>query len=175
MEWWAVVYFVVLVVVAALGVNELMRDHRAGFARIALLVGSSAALIASAWAYWEPDTAVLREIDLQRLFVVAVVLTVADTGWTMLDLRDSGENIDRRDFTVIAGGATAVSLLLIAPALWWGYLAAFGAREEGIGTCPIIERHDDAPQQDAVETRHAEPQRTEGSGRDGPLDRPAVE
>lgn len=175
MEWWVVVYFVALVVVTVMGVNEVMRDHRAGFARIALLVCASTSLIASAWAYWEPDAAVIREIDLQRLFVVAVVLTVADMAWAIRDLRDSEEDVDHNDFAVIAGGATVVSLLLIAPALWWGYQAAFGAREEGVGTCPIIERHEDAPQQDAVETGNAEPQRAEGSGRDGPSDRPAVE
>lgn len=137
-----------------------MREHRATFARVALLVCATASLLASAWAYWEPDAAVLREIDLQRLFVVTVALVAGETLWSILDLRESEDDLERKHFVAMSAGVTVASLLILSPALWWGYQGAFGEREEAPGACPIVDSREGARPQDAA-IPGAEPLRDE--------------
>ena len=174
MPWWVEAYFVLTMTLTVVNVMALLYE-KASLARIALWLGGATSLLLSAWAYWQPGVEHVLSFDLRRMFGVAVVCMVVDCVWSLREERRAHATLDRREFIRYAVISAALVWLWMSPALWWGYQAAFGAREEGIGTCPIIERHEDAPQQDAVETGNAEPQRAEGSGRDGPPDRPAVE
>lgn len=138
MAWWALLYFIGYVLLTLIGGVMLILE-KATMARIAVTLGSAAGLFVPAWAYWEPDAAIVQPFDLEHLYVVGVVLGVVDVAWTVRDEREELDMLSDREFAKVIAQAVAVILLVGSPALWWGYRAAFGDRDEHLIVCPIHE------------------------------------
>lgn len=142
MAWWALLYFIGYMLLTLIGgVMQILERNTVG--RIAVTLGGAAGLFVPAWAYWEPDAAIVQPFNLQHLYVVAVVLGVVDVAWAIRDEREALDGLSDREFARMAVRVVAMILLVGSPALWWGYQAAFGDRDEHPSVCPISEFEQD--------------------------------
>jgi hypothetical protein len=137
MPWWVKLYFAAYLLIALVGFAVEIRQGTT-LPRWLLSLASVCCPLLPALVYWGVGADWVRGMDLRWWYWAGVIAVIASVTLELRDEFPDPELTARENLVTLAATLVFIALLL-APALWWGYLLVFeGRTAEGIGFCPFV-------------------------------------